>query len=66
MARRDEDEFVAFAQVCRPSLRRTAYLMCGDWERAADITQEALVRMYVAWPRLDKARGLRLMPVGQW
>jgi RNA polymerase sigma-70 factor (sigma-E family) len=59
VARRDEDEFVAFAQVCRPSLRRTAYLMCGDWERAADITQEALVRMYVAWPRLERDRGLR-------
>ena len=44
MGRRDEGEFVAFAEACRPWLRRTAYLMCGDWERAADITQEALVR----------------------
>jgi RNA polymerase sigma-70 factor (sigma-E family) len=59
MGRRDEGEFVAFAEACRPALRRTAYLMCGDWERAADITQEALIRVYVAWPRLDRDRGLR-------
>jgi hypothetical protein len=28
MGRRDEGEFVAFAEACRPALRRTAYLMC--------------------------------------
>jgi RNA polymerase sigma-70 factor (sigma-E family) len=56
---RDKGEFVAFAEACRPALRRTAYLMCGDWERAADITQEALIRVYLAWPRLDRDRGLR-------
>jgi DNA-directed RNA polymerase specialized sigma24 family protein len=33
--------------------------MCGDWERAADLTQEALIRLYVAWPRLDRDHGLR-------
>lgn len=59
MGRRDESEFVAFAEACRPALRRTAYLMCGDWERAADITQEAMVRLYVAWPRLEHDHGLR-------
>jgi RNA polymerase sigma-70 factor (sigma-E family) len=59
MARRDESEFIGFAEACRPALRRTAYLVCGDWERAADITQEALVRVYVAWPRLERDHGLR-------
>jgi len=59
MGRRDESEFVTFAEACRPALRRTAYLMCGDWERAADITQEALIRVYVAWPRLEQDHGLR-------
>lgn len=58
MARRDDDEFAAFAEACSPGLRRTAYLICGDWDRAADITQEALIRMYVAWPRLDQDRGV--------
>ena len=59
MGRRDEGEFVAFAEACRPALRRTAYFMCGDWGRAADITQEALIRVYVAWPRLEQDHGLR-------
>ena len=59
MARRDDSDFSAFAAACRPALRRTAYLVCGDWERAADVTQEALIRVYVAWPRLDKDPGLR-------
>lgn len=57
MAERDDRDFAAFAKAAGPSLRRTAYLMCGDWERAADITQEALIRVYVAWPRLHE-RGL--------
>ncbi|GAA1504510.1 SigE family RNA polymerase sigma factor [Nocardioides humi] len=52
---RDEDEFVAFAQGARDRLRRTAYLLCGDWDRAADHVQEALIRVYVAWPRLTRA-----------
>jgi RNA polymerase sigma-70 factor (sigma-E family) len=59
MGRRDEVEFAAFVEACRPGLRRTAYLMCGDWERAADLTQEAMVRVYVAWPRLRHDHGLR-------
>ena len=33
--------------------------MCGDWDRAADITQEAMIRVYVAWPRLEQGHGLR-------
>ncbi|TNM36288.1 SigE family RNA polymerase sigma factor [Nocardioides albidus] len=52
---RDETEFVAFAQGSRDRLRRTAYLLCGDWERAADHVQDALIRVYVAWPRLTRA-----------
>jgi RNA polymerase sigma-70 factor (sigma-E family) len=56
---REQGEFVTFAEACRPALRRTAYLLCGDWERAADITQEALIRVYLAWSRLDQDRGLR-------
>ena len=58
MARRD-DEFAAFAAASGPALRRTAYLVCGDWDRAADVVQEALIRVYVAWPRLDPDRDLR-------
>ena len=33
-------------------LRRIAYAVCGDWHRADDLLQTALVKLYVAWPRL--------------
>lgn len=52
---RDEAEFVEFAQSTRERLRRTAYLMCGDWDQASDHVQEGLIRVYVAWPRLHRA-----------
>ena len=58
MTGRDDRDFAAFARATGPSLRRTAYLMCGDWDRAADIAQEALIRVYMAWPRLDPERGV--------
>jgi RNA polymerase sigma-70 factor (sigma-E family) len=58
MGGRDEREFLDFASSATDGMCRTAYLMCGDWYRAADLTQEALIRLYVAWPRLDKLAGL--------
>jgi RNA polymerase sigma-70 factor (sigma-E family) len=51
---RDEAAFVEFAQAVRGRLRRTAYLMCGDWDQASDHVQEGLIRVYVAWPRLTR------------
>ncbi|VXC32864.1 SigE family RNA polymerase sigma factor [Nocardioides sp. AX2bis] len=54
---RDEAAFVEFAEAVRGRLRRTAYLMCGDWDRASDHVQEGLIRVYVAWPRLTRAGG---------
>jgi RNA polymerase sigma-70 factor (sigma-E family) len=59
MARRDAGEFLGFADAYREHMRKTAYLLCGDWDRAADITQEALIRLYIAWPRLDPDAALR-------
>ncbi len=52
---RDEAAFVEFAEAARGQLRRTAYLLCGDWEQASDHVQEGLIRVYVAWPRLTRA-----------
>ena len=28
--------------------------MCGDWHRAEDVLQTALVKAYVAWPRIHR------------
>ena len=51
---RDDQAFADFAVVVQPRLRRTAYLMCGDWHRASDLAQEALIKVYLAWPRLER------------
>jgi len=52
MSTADENAFRAFALTRRPSLRRTAFLLCGDWHQADDLVQAALVKLYVAWPRV--------------
>ncbi|MEV6286333.1 SigE family RNA polymerase sigma factor [Kribbella sp. NPDC051770] len=58
MRRRSEADFTEFASAALRRLRRTAYLMCGDWHRAEDAAQDALVRIYRAWDRLDHTAGL--------
>ncbi|GAA3538504.1 SigE family RNA polymerase sigma factor [Kribbella ginsengisoli] len=58
MRRRDEPEFTEFAEASIGRLRRTAYLMCGDWHRAEDAAQDALVRIYRRWPELNREHGL--------
>lgn len=49
--------FTDFAAASRTRLRSTAYLLCGDWDRASDHVQEGLIRVYVAWPRLVRHGG---------
>ena len=49
--------FTEFATAARGRLRSTAYLLCGDWDRASDHVQEGLIRVYVAWPRLVRNGG---------
>jgi RNA polymerase sigma-70 factor (sigma-E family) len=56
--RRDDDQYVDFVNASQQWLQRTAYLMTSDWQLAADATQEALMRVYIAWPRLDRSGGL--------
>jgi RNA polymerase sigma-70 factor (sigma-E family) len=50
-AQRDE-EFAAYVAGSRPALWRTAYLLCGNVTQADDLVQSALLKLYVAWPRL--------------
>lgn len=52
MSAQHESAFRAFAVTRRPALRRAAYLLCGDWHQADDLVQSALVKLYVAWPRI--------------
>ncbi|MGN6330215.1 MAG: SigE family RNA polymerase sigma factor [Motilibacteraceae bacterium] len=57
--RRRDAEFEAFATAQAPSLRRTAFLLTGDWHRAEELTQETLTRIYLAWPRLHDVADLK-------
>jgi RNA polymerase sigma-70 factor (sigma-E family) len=51
-------EYEQYAMARAGALRRTAYLLCGDWTHAEDLVQTALVRLYVAWRRASKADNL--------
>jgi len=41
-----------------PALRRTAYVMCGDWHHAEDLVQIAFAKLYGAWSRIGDSDGL--------
>lgn len=47
-----EPEFREWVAARRSHLRRTAYLLCGDWHLADDLVQEALTRAFAAWGRV--------------
>ena len=48
-----EAEFRAFAIAQRDSLRKYAYLLCGDWYEADDIVQKSLTKLFAAWRRVE-------------
>ncbi len=52
----DEAAFSGYLLARRDQVRRLAYLICGDWHRADDLTQIAFVKLYGAWERI-KDRG---------
>ena len=53
---RDQREaaYVAFVAARQAHFRRIAYALCGDWAQAEDLLQVALVKLYVAWPRVKR------------
>jgi RNA polymerase sigma-70 factor (sigma-E family) len=54
MRKADEERFREFARNNATMLRRSAYLLCGDWHLADDLTQAALIKMHRAWPRVKR------------
>ena len=51
-----EQEFDAYFRARRDAVRRTAYLMCGDWHRADDHAQAAFVALHRHWRKIrDRA-----------
>lgn len=53
-----DDGFSQYVKQVRPELRRRAFLLCGDWFEADDLTQKTLVKVFSQWPQLDNRRQL--------
>jgi|SRR5689334_1529079 len=49
-----DQEYVEFVAAVSASLRRTAFLVCGDWHRADDVVQDALCKLYRSWAKVDR------------
>jgi RNA polymerase sigma-70 factor (sigma-E family) len=50
-----EREYADYVTARSRVLCTTAYLLCGDWHRAEDVTQTALTKLYLAWRRIDRS-----------
>jgi RNA polymerase sigma-70 factor (sigma-E family) len=49
---RQDAEYTVFVRAASGSLTRTAWLLTGDADLAAELVQEALVKTYLAWRRV--------------
>jgi RNA polymerase sigma-70 factor (sigma-E family) len=49
------EEFREFAVASQGHLRRSAFLLCGDWHFAEDLVQTAFDRIYRHWHRVRAA-----------
>ncbi|MGW3996758.1 sigma-70 family RNA polymerase sigma factor [Amycolatopsis sp. NPDC004772] len=50
----DDADFREFARARAFALRRTAYLLCGDWHLAEDLVQLTLIKLYRVWPKITR------------
>ena len=50
--------FAAFMEQAGPALLRLAWLLTGDHHAAQELAQAALVKTYVAWPRVREGEAL--------
>ena len=55
MRREWERDFVEYVGARALALRRTAYLLSGDWHTAEDLTQATLTKLYLAWRKIDRS-----------
>lgn len=47
-------DFVEWVAVNRSRMRRSAFLLCGDWYLADDLVQDMLGRVYSRWSRVAR------------
>ncbi|MBY8848084.1 SigE family RNA polymerase sigma factor [Saccharothrix sp. MB29] len=58
MDQRDEQEFAEYFVARREAVRRTAFLLCGDWHRADDLAQTAFVALHRRWRKVRDKQAL--------
>jgi RNA polymerase sigma-70 factor (sigma-E family) len=54
MKSEDDAAFREFARAKTVLLRRTAYLLCGDWHLAEDLVQTTLIKLYRVWSKAHR------------
>jgi RNA polymerase sigma-70 factor (sigma-E family) len=47
-----EEEFTTYFAARAAVVRRSAYLLCGDWHAADDLAQEAFIRLARSWDKI--------------
>jgi RNA polymerase sigma-70 factor (sigma-E family) len=55
VSRSRDAEYTEYVAARLSSLRRLAAVLCDDWQRADDLVQAALVKLYVHWGRVRAA-----------
>jgi DNA-directed RNA polymerase specialized sigma24 family protein len=50
-----DTEYTEYVAARLSSLRRLAAVLCGDWQRADDLVQSTLAKLYVHWGRVRAA-----------
>lgn len=58
MRKRDDDGFRRYATEHAAALRRSAFLLCGDWHLAQDLMQTTLIKIYRSWARVQRQDSL--------
>jgi RNA polymerase sigma-70 factor (sigma-E family) len=53
-----DSAFTEYFAARSDAMRRTAYLLCGDWHRAEDLVQAAFTKLYLAWGRVSRHESL--------
>jgi RNA polymerase sigma-70 factor (sigma-E family) len=53
-----ERDFAAYVDGRGAALRGTAYLLCGNWHSAEDLTQTTLTKLYLSWRRIDRTESV--------
>jgi RNA polymerase sigma-70 factor (sigma-E family) len=59
MTRTPGEEFAEFAEAASLQLRRTAFLLCGDWHTAEDLVQTTLAKVFVSWRKIRRRDAVR-------